>query len=389
MITMTKTLGHAAYLLPLAIILAPTPGPTVSPVPFKSFNYSGVYQLENNGTILDMDVGRETDYHVDVSGLAVNLSCASSHVVDLDAARLELLRMGCARIIGTLRSPDEENAEKYAKAHHLGMWAPSVSPSSTTSKRHSWITVLLHWISVNIGLVLAILSCPVLVWLTRRISILFHKRRVNIIIAGVVAAGKTGLWTRWREQYDPSPNPSTSRVAARIDPVQLLNWTLLPNIIDIPGTQPEHLLAEVLRPRGINRAARARTKNVLVHVLSPCRQYAPPAGTQFATIDPIYVAEQKGYTESLPLALVRQHDPRLRLDLVIMFATKFDLFDSVNPKDAQGPALHNIEQVFKDHQKIIREACKEADVPFKWIVGSSKKEWGVEDLKNTVNRIIQ
>jgi hypothetical protein len=399
-----KRFFATASLMPLAVMLPINLTATPTPTPFRSSEFSDAYGLENNGNTLDIAAGTEYDYQVDVSGLDVNLACVKNNYVTVKSARVDILRLGCAKIIGSPRNSAEESAQAYAQANHLGVWAPvssaSATPSSsapstvsptpgTSVRRGPWFGAVFHWLGAHISLVLAILSCPVIIWLVRRFSIFLHKRKVNIIIVGVVAAGKTVLWTRWRELYDPSPQPSFSRVEARIEPVELRKWTLLPTVIDTPGTQPEHLLSEVLRTRGISRAVRSRTKHVLVQVLSPCRDDAPRKGADFAVPDTHYVAEQLGYTESLPLALARQQDPRIKLDMVIMFVTKFDLFSDANPKDSPRAALNDIELMFKKHQKIMRDACKGSDIPFTWIIGSSKKEWGIEDLKKSINRIIQ
>ena len=303
-------------------------GPSSStPTPFNSFTFSGAYQLENNGNTLDVGTGNEVEYHIDVSGLSVNLSCAKNFTLDLNAVRVELLRNGCARIVGTARDPAEQAAQEQAKASHLGIWAPSASssptatagessPTATAGERHSWIANFFHWINthklVSFSTGLAILGSPLLLMFLAWIVRLAHKRKVNIIIAGVSAAGKTALWTRWREQYDPNPQPSTSRAVARLEPVELRKWTLQPKVIDTPGTQPEHMLAEILRPKGFRGAiAKSRTKHVLVYVVSPCsQQSAAPSGP----FDAIYIAKQEGHASSLPLALVRQHDPRIKLE---------------------------------------------------------------------------
>ena len=131
---------------------------------------------------------------------------------------------------------------------------------------------------------------------------------------------------------------------------------------------------------------KSRTKHVLVYVVSPCSlPTAPPSGP----FDAIYIAKQEGHASSLPLALVRQHDPRIRLNLVIMFATKFDLLDNVHPKDSVGSARADMTTAFKPHRELIQAACKEANIPFKWIIGSAERNWAIDELRISLGKVLQ
>lgn len=96
--------------------------------------------------------------------------------------------------------------------------------------------------------------------------------------------------------------------------------------------------------------------------------------------------EQKGYM-NLPRALAGGNDTRSRPDLVVMFATKFDLLSGVRPSDSNGvDVLKRTEQEFRVHRRLLETPCKDNGIPFAWIVGSAKQGWGIYELRETIRK---
>ena len=81
--------------------------------------------------------------------------------------------------------------------------------------------------------------------------------------------------------------------------------------------------------------------------------------------------------------------PGLSLNLVIMFASKFDLLNNVHPKDSKGAARADMTTAFKPHREIIQAACKEADIPFKWVIGSAERDWAIDELRISLGKVLQ
>lgn len=389
----------AAFILPMAIIFMAGHS-SVQPTPFNTFGFSAPYALENNGKTLDLGVGNEQEYHIDVSGLEVNLACSENLYVDLNKVRIELLQGGCAKIIGVPANPAEAAAQAAAKAQHIGIWAEPQPGNTPTNNGHSVVWRILHWIATHelisipgIGLLVAIIGSPWLLGLLAWLLQIFRRRKVNIIIAGATASGKTGLWTAWKYEYDPGVSGMISHLPASPGPqradlisVPAGKWTLQPRLVDTAGSQPDNVLHGVLRRKGLRgRIAELRTRNILVYVVSPGPQENPiPGGNQF---NKSYIDKQEGGS-TLPVALIRERDPRVKVDLVMMFASKFDLLDTVAPKDSTGSAPGDMAREFRPHRELIESACKYSGTPFIWIIGSAKRGWGIDQLRIGLQRYV-
>lgn len=377
----------AALLAPIAFAFMSIWSNPSPPAPITHFSYISPYQISTNGRALQVAAGNETDYNVDISGLRVNLKCAENVTFSsINSIRLDLLRQGCAQIIGGPLDSAEKNAQAQAQANHVGFWAQS-----------SGIGKFLQWIKTHklisypgIILFLAILSSPLLLKFGRWIYQLFYKRKVKIIIAGVAAAGKTGLWKAWRDEYAviSKIDPTVGMEPAGIEPVTLEKWTLRPTLIDAAGGEAWYVLQEIQGARGlvgiIGRITRRRTKRVLVYVVAPSPQEEATVGAVF---DESYVVKQEGYAY-LPMAIIKQNDPKIRPDLVMMFATKFDLLSKISPNDADGNEVAELERVFESHRKLVESACTAANIPFVWIVGSAKRGWNIDKLRKGLGKLI-
>lgn len=391
-----KRIVASAYFLPMAAMSVAHQAPSPPSVITSAYPFSNPYGLSNNGRTLEVAVGTETNYGVDVSGLQVNLACANKiSNLNLKTARIALLDKGCASITGTPLNSAESRAQAKAKAQKVGLWTPGAKPTGTnpTGTKPAGNGGLIHWLLSHklisfssAGVFLAALNSP---WLLRFFGWLLgflHKRKVKIIIAGATSAGKTGLWTRWRDQYDHNPSPTMSVNRSKLNPVELRKWTLEPVAFDTAGSQPQDVLQGIIRPRGLQgKLWQARTKHVLVYVVSPTPTPTAAAGKQF---DQVFIAKQEGYTH-LPLALISNGDPRFKLDLVVMFATKYDLLDNVPPKDSGGTAPAEMSKAFGPHRELLSSACKRANVPFTWLIGSAERDWSIDQLTRSLAQVIQ
>ncbi|TMR04991.1 GTPase domain-containing protein [Actinomadura soli] len=389
------------FLLAIAILAVTAwsdPEPP-TPTPTRSFPYRGVFQLSDDGKTLSVSEGTEVDYAVDVSGLEVNLACAKEfYLPDLRTIRTEILKNGCAKIVGSPLNSAERAAQDEAKRARRGIWGSTPSPSSTTRSQDDGgmdAGALFRWakehklISVpGASLLLAILASPVLWklggWLVARL----HRKRVRIIIAGVRGAGKTGLWTKLRREYESVSqlSPTRGKAEASIEPVLLRKWTILPTVVDTAGAEPWLVLQSMKRSRGIARMVeRHRTKLVLLCVVAPCPEEELNGGDPF---DREYITKQAGYMH-LPMALIGQQDQKSRPDLVIMFVTKFDLLSGDEP-DENEQASKAMATAFREHREVIETTCRGAGVRFLWIIGSAKnkKKWGIDRVRTSLAELM-
>ncbi len=306
---------------------APLPSPTAT------YSYFVPFRVSADGKTVTVADVHEVQYSVDISSLRVEVGCARQLELDsLQNVRIELLRHGCAEISGAVIEA-ERQAQEEAKGKQLGIWNPSPSPSTSSSSpgpssspnpRDNWTDVhkLFDWakrhrlISIpGASLILAILASPWLLksvgWLTR----LFYRRRLDIILAGLPGAGKSGLWNAWKDEYNPGasgrasglgPTPNVQR--ARLESVMLPKWTLRPVLVDAGGHEPWQVLNEVKRSDGIKGAFSQRAKRILLVVVSPRSEESTIESEPF---DASYVIEQHGYCR-FPMAIIGAKDTSIK-----------------------------------------------------------------------------
>jgi hypothetical protein len=379
----------SAFIAPILLFVLAGSHPA-PPTPYRSFPYAGAGQILNNGRALEVWIGHETDYKVDITGLYVDLRCAQNFAYpNINNVRVDLLEYGCARIIGRPDSAAEQAAEDRAKAAHRGLWA---QPSGIGKATH-WLWVNKLFTIPGFGLILAILASPILLKLGRWIRRVYYRRKVDIVIAGTVAVGKTGLWIAWKNEYIQRPpvtglNPTPRPQETGVKPVHRGEWELRPTLIDAPGVEPWEVLQRIQRARGLKGLARSverkRSKRVLLCVVSPTPLENSPNGSPF---DESYVAKQEGYL-TLPIAIIGQQDKADRPDLVIMFATKFDLLANLPPRHAESAVVDTMTAKFRAHRELVESACRRANIPFVWVVGSAKESWGIEELRRSLDGLI-
>jgi hypothetical protein len=396
---MDRNQRFSAFLILILFGLAPASASPAPPSPYDTSSVLNILQISTaNGNQLQVAQFNGTYYNVDISGLRVDLECAqNAKLSTLANIRIDLIRQGCARITGVPASQAEETAQSQAQASHIGLWArPEPKP-----KPHpvSWFRHVVEWVkkhqlisATTIGLILTAAASPWLIRFVGWILAFFYRRRVDIIIAGARSAGKTGLWLAWKDEYNPGASgqitglaPTAGVEKARIDDVTLEKWTLVPTLIDAGGAEPWHVLEAIQGTSAFKRAMRRRRKRVLLYVVAPC------VDEQVATPEPFdenYIARQEGYT-SLPMALIRQPDRKARPHLVIMFATKFDLLSKISPRDSDGKQAERMATTFRQHRELVESTCRDAKVPFTWIVGSAKRTWGIDQLRISLAKVLR
>jgi hypothetical protein len=387
-----------AFVALIALGLVPASSTPAPPSPYGTSSVLNILQI-STGNKLQVVQYYGTYYNVDISGLHVDLTCAqNARLSTINNVRIDLIRQGCARIIGAPADSAEEMAQAQAKANHVGLWAPPKPKPKPQSRPSSWHKVL-EWIKKHqlvsastIGLILAAAASPWLIKFAGWIVAFFYRRRVDIIIAGAAAAGKTGLWRAWKDEYSPGASGQitalapTSRVErTEIEKVMLEKWTLQPTLIDAGGAEPWHVLTGIQGTKGFRGVIRRRRKRVLLYVVAPCVDEEVASGDPF---DKGYIAKQEGYT-SLPTALIGQPDRKRRPNLVIVFATKFDLLSNISPRDSDGKQVERMAFAFKEHRELVESACNTAKIPYTFIVGSAKRGWGIDQLRINLAKVMK
>jgi len=329
-------------------------------------------KLSDDGRVLaGVAFAGTSEIALDVSGLTVDFDCVSGRRfagTDNASYRISLLRAGCALITSNNVSAGEKIAQDAAKSDRVGRWAPAFWP------------FVGRWFSQNWDKALAVLSFPLLGWLLKNWIQKRRQRQVHVVLAGHSAAGKTGLWTRWKKLVAPPHNlpPTSGAKVAQIAPFRYGEFTIMPKVIDTAGTEP-WLMRDYLYSTPL------RAKRVLIVVVAPCPLAATSNGDP---VDTEYVAKQAGYM-NLPLSVLGGRNYGVRPHLVILFATKFDLLSTTWPGDAvSAQAVKRFEQVFADHRNLLSRQCKRNNIPFRWIIGSANSNWGTVDIRDAIETVV-
>ena len=298
----------------VTLVLSACTGSTGSSTPTPQDSYVVALGLSDNGANLQiLDIGAVVTDNVNVSGLDVDISCATKQTFySSQDIRIELLNDGCARLIGSNQNPQEQQAQQVAKSEGKGIWSPSIGAKIA----RLW-AAFLRWVGRKWLTILAVVSFLfgvlglrwVTKWLDRR-QIQKYQRKVRIILAGVASAGKTDLWIAWRDGLAPKSDsaPSIGAKQSKNEPIRYGEFTLLPTVVDVAGTEPWELTKQL---KIIDETAGARkkyVKKILVFVLSPCPQNQVNGASP---IDQDYIAQQKGYA-SLPMAVIGGDDISIR-----------------------------------------------------------------------------
>jgi len=321
--------------------------------------------------------GESIAVDVDVSGLIVDFDCAKDiGFQSPESVRIQLLQNGCAELVSDSPIPAEAAAQESARSDGVGQWDGGLP--ARLGEFLGWL--ILNWRDVLpwVGLAIGVFSLP---WVARAIDRHRAKRferDIHAVLAGSTGAGKTDLWIAWRDDTAPNSNsvPTVGvKRSERAEAVAYGRYSLFPYITDAAGSEPWQIARQLrLVPR--------KAKKVLIIVVAPCAQNTTPD----REFDAEYIAEQKGYL-NLPRSILGGGEVAARPDLVVMFATKFDLLSDVGPTDSNGAATRKlVEKEFSDHRSLVEGQCKKAKIPFAWIVGSAKTGWGVRELREVIRK---
>lgn len=332
---------------------------------------------QEGATLKGVSVGAVVAVTVDVSGLDVDLDCARRLAYrKVEEVRWQLLRQGCAEITGPAGDEEEKAAQEAAVRDGLGRWDPGLWARTTR-----WFTE--HWQVVKdvFGFVVSILGLGFVTAFIGRMWAKRYEKRIHVVLLGSPGSGKTQLWRKWKDDSAPfadsRPTVGVARTPA-LEPVPYGKYTLIPRITDTAGSEPWEIRNQ------LNQSPR-RAKRVLVFVLAPRADNAAGVGAGF---DPRYVAEQKGYA-SVPRAVLGDRRLNRKLDLVIVFGTKFDLLSNSSPEDSSAKGIRDqFDSQFQEHRNLIEGICKKNRIPFVWIVGSAKTGWGVQQIRESIRKVV-
>ncbi|WP_431895448.1 GTPase domain-containing protein [Micromonospora haikouensis] len=322
-----------------------------------------------------VSVGAVVAVEVDVSGLDVDLDCARKLAYrKVEEVRWQLLRQGCAEITGPDEDEDERAAQEAAVRDGLGRWDPGLWARTTRWLKEHWQVVKdVFEVVVGIlglGFVTAFIGK---MWAKR------YEKRIHVVLLGSPGSGKTQLWRKWKDDSVPFTDSRPTVGVARtpdLEPVPYGKYTLIPRITDTAGSEPWEIRNQ------LNQSPR-RAKRVLVFVLAPRADDAAGAG-----FDSRYVAEQKGYA-SVPRAVLGDRRLNRKLDLVIVFGTKFDLLSNSPPGDSSAKGIGGqFDSQFQEHRNLIEGVCKKNRIPFVWIVGSARTGWGVQQIRESIRKVV-
>ena len=358
------------------------PAPTNDPLKRDFTNVGGLDSSANTLTVYQY--ATPASVAVNVGNLSVDLTCARKNVwYDYADLRVALLRSGCAVLENReAASQAERDAENQAKNQGIERWAPYPKASAPQPEASpSRFSAFLAWLKDNWdGLLGTILGLLGLSWVAAKIDKIRKGRKIDVVLTGLPSAGKTDLWTAWRNDMAPRSNASPTAGARRmtdLEPVPFGRYTIYPEIVDTAGGDPSLVVQQL---QGKRRLA----KQVLLVVLAPTRTNA---SSQQNAIDQSYILEQKGFI-NLPQALVGDTG-KLKPALVVVFVSKFDLVSGHTPYDtSSSAALHEVETLFAPHRDAISSQCRKANIPFEWIVGSARKGWGVRELRDALRKVV-
>lgn len=261
-------------------------------------------------------------------------------------------------------------AEGVSNSASSNITQAAVQPDATSG---SWLSALFTWIKNNPALVIGILSLPALGWLIKRtgrkVTTVRTTKRVEILYAGLPAAGKTALIARLRHP-DLAPEHFDSDETTRIvekkkyEPIIKSGLTFVPTAYDIPGSKPGSFI-DVIR-----QGTPVFGRRVLLVVLAPFA--VNPLGK--SKEDAGFLREQGGYVFGL-IGGVLTAKTLTKPDLVVIFLNKLDLFDG------DREAFHSI---FKDDTDRIFLLCKDKNVKCIRVSGSARTGDGTKGILGSI-----
>ena len=360
---------------------------------YLDINY---YKESKNVSVLDVDLSNLKVYS-DVKGY---LFSDEIDTLSNEYIRMYLLQNGMATLIdeGTA-SKDELESQQYARDNNRGIWAQIEENKSDTSgeedpmeasegssteatdssednhREDSQRTPRLQRIILFFK---GIFNNPfierVISWVFASVfafstvtAVFLHivkTRRCLLFFGGDTASGKTTLNKAIMDDYiseDELKSQTPTRAMVRSKNVRDDNQkkiTVKSTEIDIPG-ENYHEVINVLS----SFKEKFFRKVLLVIVVAPTRAYCGPS-----SIQQDYVDEQKTRMSMFWAPVIKAK--ATKVNTVILF---------INKSDLMGSSADNT-KLFQDHRSIIENACREANVKFLCITGSSVKRDGIRTI---------
>ena len=243
----------------------------------------------------------------------------------------------------------------------------------------SWLNA--HWQKLVGGVTFAGLLF-VARWLYKMIRAATARKAVDLILAGVPAAGKTSLY---RRLLDPDISPSkideiemsTTVDAKRIDSIDSGKFVFFPRLKDIPGTYLGKIIDEFAqRKRFLGFSI---TKIALVVVLAPIGLQRG----ELAAADRDYLNSQLGW--STLIQAITQSQRLHKPDVIAIFVNKSDLYEGVVSLEKLGD---RIAIDFRAIVVAIEKAAADAKIPVVFAFGSARLGIGTHDFLSKLTRKI-
>lgn len=117
-------------------------------------------------------------------------------------------------------------------------------------------------------------------------------------------------------------------------------------------------------------------KRVLVVVLSPTPAYKLMGDES----DETFVSQQFGAVNIIS-GLIK--NKKFRPDLVICFASKFDLYSKESPNQSDSNREY-YKKLFANHREKLQSVCLASNITFKFIIGSSTTGWGIREANSFI-----
>lgn len=300
---------------------------------------------------------------------------------------------GCAVLKEGKGSPEEISYQDNARSEKRGLWGKVPDGDSAQSPKHDgkppkWVQLfakyfgwlpkvgawLVHHWEWSLGLILPILV-TILGWRYKRYV---YDKNLVLVLAGEPASGKTLFWQAFQGEYDSDTDttPTTRAKDAEIM-IPYGQYTLYSKIWDTSGSDASQMLSQLTN----KPLMFGNKKRVLVVVLSPTPAYKWMGEES----DETFVSQQFGAVNIIS-GLIK--NKKFRPDLVICFASKFDLYSKEGPNQSDSNREY-FKKLFAGHREKLQSVCLASNIPFKFIIGSSTTGWGIREANSFIaNKLV-
>jgi len=341
------------------------------------------------------------DKQIDVSDINISPDAGNSptpfQIIYLSSDpdyKMELLTRGLA----TLRDPNTAKpeyraAQEKAKSELVGIWALDKSTTQAGTFQHGFATIT-QYLGTIIGY---LVSTGVALWIIQAaIRTIFFRKKVNLLLLGEAAAGKTAIFLRLVDAHAPrekilDTEPTKAVVNKEQHFIPLGKYEITPKLTDIPGTAygavwdaftPLFAGLQDIFPKGkLWDCLFLRTDTVIVMVVAPSKRKSSSNGS---TIDSDYVAMQRGYLQANIGGIVGARKTQ-KPKIIILFINKFDLISSHPPTDSASTEHKSIiQETFSVHCSNTAISAQNAGIPWEVVIGSALENWNCDRIMELI-----